>query len=226
MLVISDEKFVSLAQTLLYIPHFMHSLPNNHTLTKMVQVCTNFFSLLLPVFVLIVSATLMVEAQQCRPSGRLLGKKPPKGQCNRGNNSDCCENGKHYATYKCSPPVSKATKATLTINSFQKNGDGGSPSECDGKFHSDRTPVVALSTGWFSSKKRCNREIIIRGNGRSVKAKVVDECDSTVGCDKAHDFQPPCPNNIVDASEAVWNALGVNKNDGRRGQMAVTWSDA
>ncbi|KAF4394118.1 hypothetical protein F8388_017931 [Cannabis sativa] len=40
---------------------------------------------------------------------------------------------------------------------------------------------------------------------------VVDECDSTAGCDADHDYQPPCPNNIVDASKAVWKALGVSK---------------
>lgn len=36
---------------------------------------------------------------------------------------------------------------------------------------------------------------------------VVDECDSTMGCDGVHDYQPPCSNNIVDASKAVWEGL-------------------
>ncbi|KAK6804522.1 hypothetical protein RDI58_002306 [Solanum bulbocastanum] len=68
--------------------------------------------------------------------------------------------------------------------------------------------VVALSTGWYSGGDRCLNYITVRANGRSVKAKVVDECDSTMGCDDEHDYQPPCPNNIVDASKAVWEALG------------------
>ncbi|PRQ58006.1 putative rlpA-like protein, double-psi beta-barrel [Rosa chinensis] len=68
------------------------------------------------------------------------------------------------------------TKATLTLNSFQKGGDGGGASECDGRYHSDSTPVVALSTGWFNNSKRCLYYITIHANGRSVKAKVVDEC--------------------------------------------------
>ena len=38
---------------------------------------------------------------------------------------------------------------------------------------------------------------------------VVDECDSTKGCDGDHDFQPPKRNNIVDASKAVLKALEV-----------------
>ena len=110
-------------------------------------------------------------------------------------------------------PVSAHTKGILTINSFEEGGDGGGPSECDGRYHDDDTPMVALSTGLFSNKKRCRHHITINGNGRSVKALVVDHCDSTMGCDDEHGYQPPCANNIVDASKAVWKALGVNEKD-------------
>ncbi|KAL6126136.1 hypothetical protein ACLB2K_074187 [Fragaria x ananassa] len=75
-------------------------------------------------------------------------------------------------------------------------------------------------------RKRCSHYITIHGNGRSVKAKVVDECDSTMGCDPDHDYQPPCPHNIVDASKAVWKALGVKESDSRWGEMPIFWSDA
>ncbi|KAG5041965.1 Putative ripening-related protein 1 [Glycine soja] len=57
-----------------------------------------------------------------------------------------------------------------------------------------------------------------------VHAMVVDECDSKRGCDAEHDFQPPCPNNVVDASKAVWKALGVPKRDW--GESDIHWSDA
>lgn len=97
----------------------------------------------------------------------------------------------------------------LTLESFQKGGDGGKPSKCDHQYHSDDTPVVALSTGWFNKKSRCFSYINIHGNWKSVKAMVVNECDSTKGCDAEHDYQPPCDNNIVVASKAVWKALGV-----------------
>ncbi|GKB13186.1 putative ripening-related protein 5 [Tanacetum coccineum] len=143
--------------------------------------------------------------------------------CNRENDSDCCVQGKFYTTYTCSPPVTSGTKATLTINSFQKGGDGGGPSECDNQYHSDDTPVVALSTGWYKGGDRCHKYITINGNGRSVKAMVVDECDSTMGCDSDHDYQPPCPNNIVDASKAVWKALGVSEDNW--GDLDITWSE-
>ncbi|KAL8495277.1 hypothetical protein ACS0TY_019431 [Phlomoides rotata] len=174
-------------------------------------------------FSVVVTLSLKVEAKPCVPSGKVKGKKPPKDQCNRAHDSDCCEQGKSYDVYKCSPKVSARTKAVLTLNGFEKGGDGGGPSECDGKFHSDNTPVVALSTGWFNNMKRCFQNITIHGNGKSVKAMVVDECDSTQGCDRNHDYQPPCTNNIVDASEAVWRALGVPKK--QWGLMKIHWSE-
>ncbi|TYI29744.1 hypothetical protein ES332_A05G338500v1 [Gossypium tomentosum] len=156
-------------------------------------ICSTVFPLLC-----ILLLFLSVEAQICSPSGKIKGKTPSPGQCNQENNSDCCKDGKWYTTYKCSPPVSSQMKETLTLNSFERDGDGGAPSECDNQYHSDDVPMVALSTGWYNNGKR---------------AKVVDECDSTMGCDSDHDYQPPCPNNIVDASKAVWKALGMPEND-------------
>ncbi|KAF7825782.1 putative ripening-related protein 1 [Senna tora] len=158
----------------------------------------------------------------CKPSGKLRGKTP-SGKCNRDNDSDCCKHGESYPIFQCSPPVSRRTKAVLTLNSFEKGKDGGGPSECDVKFHSDNKPIVALSTGWFNHKKRCFQSITIHGNGKKVKAMVVDECDSTTGCDAEHDFQPPCPNNVVDASRAVWKALSVPEKDW--GSLDIEWSE-
>ncbi|TVT97910.1 hypothetical protein EJB05_56836, partial [Eragrostis curvula] len=156
----------------------------------------------------------------CRASGYLPGKS---GNCDPINGSDCCKDGKKYPQYRCSPPVTSSTKATLTLNSFAKGQDGGGPSECDNEFHSDQEKVVALSTGWFSNMARCGHRIKITAtNGNSVYAKVVDECDSVHGCDDEHNFEPPCDNNIVDASPAVWNALGLDKNVG---MADITWSD-
>ena len=178
-------------------------------------------SLLLTLFI---ACSLEVDALSCSPSRKIRGRKAPQGQCNRENDSDCCVQGKLYPTYTCSPRVTDNTKATLTLNSFQKGGDGGGPSECDNQYHDDDTPVVALSTGWYSGGSRCLNKITISANGRSVEAMVVDECDSTMGCDDEHDYQPPCPNNIVDASKAVWKALGVPKDNW--GELDITWSDA
>ncbi|WOG90477.1 hypothetical protein DCAR_0209721 [Daucus carota subsp. sativus] len=185
---------------------------------------SGFSALTLLLAIMLVAELRTLDADACKPSGKVRGRKPPRGQCNTENDSDCCVKGKLYTIYKCSPSVSSHTKATLTLNSFQKGGDGGGPSECDNKYHSDHTPVVALSTGWFSHRKRCKNFITIHGNGRSVKAMVVDECDSTMGCDSEHDYQPPCKNNIVDASKAVWKALGVPESDW--GEMEIKWSDA
>ncbi|KAL2477724.1 putative ripening-related protein 2 [Forsythia ovata] len=182
------------------------------------------FRVLVSFLLIIMILNLKVDAQSCKPSGKIKGKKPPKGECNRNNDSECCEEGKSYDIYKCSPKLLSKTKAVLTINSFEEGGDGGGPSECDNKYHSDDKPVVALSTGWFNNEKRCLKNVTIYGNGKSVNAMVVDECDSTMGCDSDHDYQPPCPNNIVDASKAVWKALGVPKKNW--GELDIYWSDS
>ncbi|XP_022140670.1 kiwellin-like [Momordica charantia] len=144
------------------------------------------------------------------------------GGCHSIGNLNC--KGKSFPQFKCSPPVTSSTRAILTNNDFSRGGSGGDPSECDGKFHDNSDPIVALSTGWYNGGSRCGRMIQITAtNGRSVLAKVVDECDSINGCDKAHAHQPPCPNNVVDGSNAVWNALGF---DIDVGEEPVIWSDA
>ncbi|CAN1171848.1 unnamed protein product [Linum perenne] len=129
-----------------------------------------------------------------------------------------------FQQFKCSPPVTSSTKATLTLNEFGKGGSGGSPSQCDEKFHDDDEPVVALSTGWYDGGSRCGKKVRITAkNGKSVEAKVVDQCDSVNGCDDEHAGLPPCKNNIVDGSAAVWDALGLDKD---LGLVSVTWAMA
>lgn len=150
----------------------------------------------------------------------------PTGSCSAtsGNSDSCCNSNSCHKT-SCSPAVSSSTSAILTVNDFSEGGDGGGPSECDGQYHDNSQRVVALSTGWYNGGSRCGKQIRINGNGRSTTATVVDECDSENGCDSEHAYQPPCANNIVDGSAAVWQALGVSTNDDRYGYMQVTWQD-
>ncbi|KAJ0021375.1 hypothetical protein Pint_32122 [Pistacia integerrima] len=137
--------------------------------------------------------------------------RTPSGQCQSSGTLRC--NGKSFPQFKCSPTVTSSTKAKLTNNDFSEGGDGGGPSECDGKFHDNSEPVVALSTGWYDGGSRCGKKINIRA---SAMTKVVDECDSVNGCDEEHANQPPCKNDIVDA-------LGLNI---EVGVVDVTWSMA
>ncbi|XP_071739817.1 putative ripening-related protein 6 [Rutidosis leptorrhynchoides] len=104
--------------------------------------------------------------------------------------------------------------ATLNLNGFEKGEGGGGPAECDGKYHSDDDPIVALSTQWYNNGQRCFKYININYQDNSVQAMVVDECDSNAGC----------KDDIVDASRAVWSALQVPKS--LYGEVGVTWSDA
>ncbi|CAJ2660738.1 kiwellin-like protein [Trifolium pratense] len=147
---------------------------------------------------------------------------PPSGggDCKSSGTLKC--KGKSHPQFKCSPPISSSTQALLTLNDFSEGGDGGSASECDEQFHKNSERVVALSTGWYNKGSRCGKIIrIMARNGKSVTAKVVDECDSINGCDAEHAGQPPCRNNIVDGSVAVWNALGL---DTDVGVEKITWS--
>ena len=158
----------------------------------------------------------------CKPSGYLQGVE---GDCVSLNNSDCCVSGQKYTTYKCSPTVTNATPAILTINGFDAGEDGGSESSCDGKYHKNTEFITALSTGWFNGGSRCGKKIEISINEKKVQATVVDECDSMHGCDKTHAFQPPCGYNMIDASKAVWEALGVPESASEYGYMNVVWRD-
>ncbi|OAY38046.1 hypothetical protein MANES_11G148100v8 [Manihot esculenta] len=136
------------------------------------------------------------DDDECKPSGSLK-----------------CE-GKTKPTYECSPPVTSSTKAILTLNDFSE----------DERYYDRSERVVALSTGWFNGRSRCGKRIKITANdGRSTTAKMVDEFDSVHGCDSEHAGQLPCDNNIVDGSDAVWEALGLDKDLGR---VAITWSMA
>ncbi|KAJ4774368.1 Ripening-related protein grip22 [Rhynchospora pubera] len=164
-----------------------------------------------------------LSASPCKPSGFLHSKS--NKNCDQSNGADCCKAGKSYPQYKNSPPATAHTPAILTLNCFEKNCDDGGAAACDNKFHSDNDLIVALSTGWYNHKSRCGKKIKItsKKNGKSVLATVVDECDSVNGCDKDHDNQPPCRCNVVDASKAVWKALGLNTDVG---EESITWSDA
>ncbi|CAF3769604.1 unnamed protein product [Rotaria sordida] len=139
-----------------------------------------------------------------------------------GSGGGTCSPSVPYATQKISP---HAASAILTLNSFREGGDGGFGGACFGAFYPDTQRVVALSTGWFNRGSQCGKRITIHGNGRTTTAEVVDECDSVHGCDDEHAGQPPCRNNIVDGSQAVWEALGVSKNDPRYGQISISWND-
>ncbi|CAN0916430.1 unnamed protein product [Linum grandiflorum] len=142
------------------------------------------------------------------------------GVCRTSGTLSCGR--RKFQQFKCSPPVTSSTKATLTLNDFSKGGDGGSPSECDERFHENSEAVVALSSGWYDGGSRCGKKIrITASNGKSVVAKVVDECDSVNGCDKEHAGLPPCKNNIVDGSAQVWRVLDLDQD---KGLVPVTWT--
>lgn len=72
---------------------------------------------------------------------------------------------------------------------------------------------MALSTGWYDGGSRCGRMVVISASsastGRTVSAKVVDECDSVRGCDKEHAGLPPCVGTILSMPLQVCGMLWV-----------------
>lgn len=164
-----------------------------------------------------------VSAATCHASGVIHGMGR---NCNRENGLDsCCIAGRRYPQFRCSPPVSNKTPAIMTVNRFENGEDHVTRmTSCDMRFHRDKELLVTLSSGWLKldGKNRCNKKIRVHANERSVLAKVVDECDSVNGCNEENDFEPPCRNNVLNASPGVWKALRLNQTIG---ELKVTWSD-
>ncbi|KAL4567086.1 hypothetical protein LXL04_022658 [Taraxacum kok-saghyz] len=103
------------------------------------------------------------------------------------------------------------TQAPMTISNFEKGGDSGGPSDCDRKYHLNSELIVALSTKWYNKGDGCFIFVTIYFHDKSVKAMVIDKCRSK-----------SCPDNIVVASRAVWEALQVPQSEW--GEAVVTFS--
>ncbi|KAJ8513435.1 hypothetical protein OPV22_003869 [Ensete ventricosum] len=88
--------------------------------------------------------------ETCTASGYLRGKS---SNC---SDPDCCKDGAMYPQYRCSPPVTADTTASMTIVTFAASGDG--------QYHSDDQMLVSLSTGWYDGGSRCNKNITINAN--------------------------------------------------------------
>uniref|UniRef100_M8BPT4 Ripening-related protein 4 n=1 Tax=Aegilops tauschii TaxID=37682 RepID=M8BPT4_AEGTA len=125
---------------------------------------------------------------KCHISGFLRGKS---GDYIRDHGSVCCKDASHEVE-------------TAATNHSARTASTRTPS-----WRGRCPPGLCLD-----GKRRCNKMIHINGNGRAVLSKVVDECDSVYGCDTEHNFEPLCPYNDVDASPAVWKALGLKEEIG------------
>jgi len=106
------------------------------------------------------------------------------------------------------------TPAVMTVNSFENDGNGGGPAACDGTYHSNGEPLVALPTALYAGGSRCGKQIRITStqSGIYMMAKVVDECDAD-----------SCKDNMISTSKFVWDVLEV---DTYIGEVPITWSDA
>ncbi|XP_074302148.1 kiwellin-1-like [Silene latifolia] len=158
------------------------------------------YSSILVLLTIVINSSVLV-GQNCRSTGVFRGNSSPARQCN----SNSCVQNQVYFTFQCSPDVTNQTAGILTLKTFQ-NRRGMVPSHYYSKYYPVMAPVVALSTGWYNGGTRCETVILISANGRSVKPRVVDEGDSTKGCDASDGYHPSCGYNIVAASNLVWRA--------------------
>ncbi|KAJ6748336.1 KIWELLIN-LIKE [Salix purpurea] len=128
--------------------------------------------------------------------------------CINGKCGDDPDGGAHTCSggSSPSPPMDSCqSSGTLTL----KEATGEPHRSVMESYHAKTELVVALSTGWYAGGSKCGQMIrITAASGGTVTAKVVDECDSERGCDSEHAYQPPCENNVVDGSDAVWEAFG------------------
>ncbi|OMO74822.1 hypothetical protein CCACVL1_16459 [Corchorus capsularis] len=115
---------------------------------------------------------ITIEGHICKPSGKIRAKKPKSGQCTVEDDPDCCKQGKLYTIYKCSPPVSNHTKATLTLKSFEDGRDGSGPSKCDNQYHSDDEPLVHFQQDGSTRKQDVSSILISTAMERVSRPKL------------------------------------------------------
>lgn len=84
---------------------------------------------------------------------------------------------------------------------------------CNGNYYSDSQHVVAMSDNFMGSdRSNCGRQVKIQtSSGNTITATLVDKCAQSDGC----------ADSTVDALPGVWNALGLNMDDG---VSSITWS--
>ncbi|KAJ1255544.1 hypothetical protein BS78_K189000 [Paspalum vaginatum] len=120
-------------------------------------------------------------------------------------------------SHHCTPAAGRGTPAVITIRvqaRRERRRAGDVRRALPQQRRADRGIVHGL-TEWYAGARRCHRNIRITSacHGRSVEARVVDECDS----------RRCCRHSIVDSSPAVWRALGL---DTDVGEVHVTWANA
>uniref|UniRef100_A0A0E0K2T3 Wall-associated receptor kinase galacturonan-binding domain-containing protein n=1 Tax=Oryza punctata TaxID=4537 RepID=A0A0E0K2T3_ORYPU len=139
-----------------------------------------------------------LAADECTPSGTVELKPNRNPKC-----QGCCKRNQTYPTYDCSPPTStsRTTKAVMTLHDFDPlaprgnvDTNGGFPG---GALHGVVfQPAITLSKGY---PDLCQQQDRNRPG----------ECDSQDGCNVGTYYLPPCGPNIIAASPAVWEILGL-----------------
>lgn len=188
------------------------------------QIGSNNFPTLFFFLVLLLAIFSSNEAQPCKPSGKIRGKKSPTGHCKYREWCWLLQTRPDLHYLQMFTKTFQTYKGCHVHRQFPERWWWWRGHQNVITSTTDDSPVVALSSRWFNHRSRCLSNITIYCNGSSVDAMAVGECDSTTGCDAKHDYCPPCPNNVVVASKAVWKALQAPLY--KWGELNVFWSDA
>ncbi|GAA6036004.1 hypothetical protein JCM8097_005210 [Rhodosporidiobolus ruineniae] len=111
---------------------------------------------------------------------------------------------KQAQSYSSSSSSSSGSTYSGTATYFYQNGVAGA---C-GSVHSDSSYIVALQTSMYAGGSHCGQTVTITGNGKTITAKVADECPS---CGSSGD---------LDLSEGAFKALSSLD----AGVASITWS--
>ncbi|KAJ8766187.1 hypothetical protein K2173_021704 [Erythroxylum novogranatense] len=173
---------------------------------------SSFIPILSVLFLVLVTTDVAVEARKSSPGEKTNVENLQKPKCS--GDEDCFGEAVFNNSLKRKKGNSKIQnmKANLTFRDFSKRG-GGEKATCGDKYYRNTKNVVAISSDWLGDdEERCNKQISITGNGVTVTAEVVDECDISDNC--------------IAASRSVGKGLGIRRRKARKESIEVTWSDA
>ncbi|CAJ1950107.1 unnamed protein product [Sphenostylis stenocarpa] len=122
---------------------------------------------------------------------------PPPGKCNRENESECCHKGKMGMEEALQNVTTRFTQTTLQLCHYQLDG-------------SITEGVITISSSLQMEEGSMPWLLMSVIPEEGVMLNMISSLHA--------------PTMLLDASEAVWKALGVPKRDW--GELDILWSDA
>ncbi|GAA5909219.1 hypothetical protein JCM6882_003768 [Rhodosporidiobolus microsporus] len=139
--------------------------------------------------------TLDKRAQTCKKVSQCKNKLTVKNSVRVCSSKKCtwaCKSGytkkgntcnKKASSSKSSSSKSSSSAVNLASTAYSGKGtyfyQNGNPGAC-GNYNSDSTYLVALQSSMYAGGKHCGKNVRITANGKTITAKVQDECPTCV----------------------------------------------